>query len=231
MKMKRKIFFIGIFCLILTFSLPTVSQAQTLELKHPNNGATNVPVDDYFQWKKVSGAIKYVLDIDQFTQSEDNIIPNEQTCPDEFCYFSFLYLTIGNIDYLTSYRWKIAAYNITGDIINTSSEWNFSTEPAPDPPPVNGDENGYTGPLELRNPLKADTLWEAIDLVINFLVLAAFAIAPILIIYSAFLMIFAGGDAVKVNKGKSIISWTLVALAVILFAKGLPSIVKGMFSG
>ena len=82
----------------------------------------------------------------------------------------------------------------------------------------------------LRQPGK-ETLWEAIDLVINFFVLASFAIAPILIIYSAFLMLLSGGDAAKVSKGKSIILWTLVALAIVLFAKGLPSIVKGMFIG
>jgi len=133
------------------------------------------------------------------------------------------------LEEITTYQWRVKA-----EAANPANDSDFEDGPEftttqADVPPII--ENGNVGPLELRNPLKADTLWEAIDLVINFLILAAFAIAPILIIYSAFLMILSHGDAEKVNKGKSIISWTLVALAVILFAKGLPSIVKGMFSG
>ncbi len=128
----------------------------------------------------------------------------------------------------TIYQWRVKA---EAENPENDSEFvdgpEFTTTQADAPPPILG--NGSVGPLELRNPLKADTLWEAIDLVINFLILAAFAIAPILIIYSAFLMIFAAGDAEKVNKGKSIISWTLVALAIVLFAKMLPSTIKGIF--
>jgi hypothetical protein len=65
--------------------------------------------------------------------------------------------------------------------------------------------------------------------VIDFFVVLSFAIAPILIIYSASLMLFAAGDATKINRAKSIISWTLIAVAIVLFAKGLPSVIKGMF--
>ncbi len=97
------------------------------------------------------------------------------------------------------------------------------------PPELNG--GGFLQDIPLSNPLGKDTLWEAIDAVLNFFILAAFAIAPILIIYSAFLMIFAAGDATKISRAKEIIFWTVIALAVILFAKGLPSVIKGAFSG
>jgi len=107
----------------------------------------------------------------------------------------------------------------------------FTTTQASVPPPPDEEENGGFGPIVLKNPLNQDTLWEAINAVIDFFVLAGFAIAPILIIYAAILMIFAGGDAVKINRAKSIILWTLIALAVILFAKGLPSVIKGAFGG
>lgn len=146
---------------------------------------------------------------------------------------------VGTITYLlmglqenTTYQWRVKAEAENplndSDFIDGPE---FTTVQAEVPPPPPNGNGGYGGPLELRNPLEAGTLWEAIDLVINFLVVASFAIAPILIIYSAFLMIFSHGDAAKVSKGKSIISWTLVALAIVLFAKGLPSIVKGMFIG
>ena len=85
--------------------------------------------------------------------------------------------------------------------------------------------------IGLVNPLKANTLEEAINALINFLSFLAMVIAPILIIYAAFLLLTASGDVAKVNKAKTIILWTLVAVAIILLAKGLPSAVKGIFGG
>ena len=79
----------------------------------------------------------------------------------------------------------------------------------------------------LINPLHATTLWDAINNLINFLVLLALAVAPILIIYAASLILSSAGRAEQIQKGKNIILCTLIALFIILLAKGLPSIVKG----
>ncbi len=144
----------------------------------------------------------------------------------------------GNIEYKlmglfenTTYHWRIKA-----EAQNPANDSNFVDGPdfatiqaqAPPPPP---EENG--GVLKfftsLENPLGQDNFWDAMNAASNFLVLAAFIIAPILIIYSAFLMIFATGDAAKINKAKSIITWTLVALALTLSAKMLPGIIKEIF--
>jgi len=229
---------IGIFSLISAISC----LASPLTLTNPPDGASDVPVDDYFQWNEVAGAARYVLDIDQFTQSEDNIPPSGS--------FGFLDLTIGNINYLTAYTWRVTAYDAAGSPIDSSSTFSFTTEQAPVPPSCGngvcdpgenaincpgdcgGDGDGDGGPLDLINPLNKDTLWEAIDALINFLVLLAFAIGPILIIYAAFLILTAAGKAEQVNKAKTIILWTLIALAIVLLAKGLPSIIiKGALGG
>jgi len=130
----------------------------------------------------------------------------------------------------TTYQWRIKAE--ARDPTNDSSFTNdiqFRTISPPIPPP-NGDDRPIV-PITLKNPLEQDNIWDAIDAVLNFLILIAFVIAPILIIYSAFLMIFATGDAAKINKAKSIITWTLVALAIILFAKGLPLVIKEAMGG
>lgn len=87
------------------------------------------------------------------------------------------------------------------------------------------------GPVGLTNPMEAETLWEAIEALINFLLLFAFAIAPILIIYAAFLMLFHPDDPKAINKAKAIIFWTLVALGAILLAKILPGAVKDALGG
>jgi len=97
----------------------------------------------------------------------------------------------------------------------------------------NGDGNGGNGwfPIELKNPLAAKTLEEAIDALINFFFYLAFALAPLMIIYAAFLILTAGGRAEQINKGKTIILWTLIAIAIVLLAKGLPLVIKGAMGG
>ncbi len=223
---KYLIIVIGI--LTLSFSLTNFCLASPLQLILPGNGDSDVPVDSYFQWDSVSTAVKYILDIDQFTQSEDNILPS--VCSGGVCSFGFLDLTIGNINYLTAYTWRVTAYNAAGDNIDSSPTFSFTTEQ--DPSPHNGNGNGGGGaPISLINPLKCKTLECAFDALFNFLFFLAMALGPLLIIYAAFLMLTAAGNVERVNKGKTIILWTLIAIAIILLAKGIPSIMKGAFGG
>lgn len=284
-KFFRNFLIIGIFGL--TLFLANFCLAAPLELKWPSDGATDVskgctvplgkPADwddpddpdeipegqeCYFRWQEVEGAAKYVLDIDQFTQSEDNILPAD-FCLGEICSFGFLNLTVGTITYLTPYCWNITAYDAKGDNIAASEVWCFTTEPAPKPScpyecsaeaecgsrggecvdgnyaPCPSDtpccckieDGGGDGIPILINPLKAKTLEEAINALINFLFFLAMAIAPILIIYAAFLLLTAHGDPKQISKAKTIIFWTVIALAIVLLAKGLPSVIKGVLGG
>jgi len=215
--------------LTLSFSLTNFCLAFPLQLISPSNGEADVPVDSYFQWESKSGAVKYILDIDQFTQSEDNILPS--VCSGGVCSFGFLDLTVGNINYLTAYTWRVTAYNAAGDPIDSSPTFSFTTEQDPSPPPENGGNGGGGAPIDLINPLKCKTLECAFDALFNFLFFLAMALGPLLIIYAAFLILTAAGNPERVNKGKTIIFWTLIALAVSLLAKGAPSIIKGAFGG
>lgn len=97
--------------------------------------------------------------------------------------------------------------------------------------PPNEGTPGNGGPIGLVNPLAADTLEEALNAFINFLFWLAMAVAPILIVYAGFLLLTAAGDPAKISKAKQVITWTLVAVAIILFAKGLPALIKGAFGG
>ncbi len=85
--------------------------------------------------------------------------------------------------------------------------------------------------LALFNPLAAKTIWEAIDALINFLLLLSFTIAPLLVIYAAFLILTASGNPERINRGKAIIFWAIIGLLVILLAKALPSAIKGALGG
>ena len=227
---KLSKYFSLILVLGLVFALPGICLASPLTLYSPASGEGDVPVDGYFQWQDV-GAVKYVLDIDQFTQSEDNIPLS--VCSGGTCSFAFLDLTVGNINYLSSYTWRVIAYNALGTPIDSSAEYTFSTEQMPAPPGPPGGSGGSVGggPFGLTNPLDADTLQEALDRFLNFLFFLAIALAPILIVYAAFLILTSGGDAAKINRGKQIILWTLIAVALVLFAKGFPALIKGAFGG
>jgi len=142
----------------------------------------------------------------------------------------------GNIEYNlmglergTTYWWRVKAEAQNpvndSDFIDGPSFTTIQAEPPP-PPEENGEILDF---FTLGNPLNQDSFWDVMNIALSFLVLLAFIIAPILIIYAVFLMIFAVGDAVKINKAKSIITWTLVALALILSAKMLPGIIKEIF--
>jgi len=132
----------------------------------------------------------------------------------------------------TTYYWRVQAQaedpEDHSNIVDAPESFKTNASPIP-PPEENG--NRFLEDIKLENPLNQDSLWDAINAVLNFFIIAAFAIAPILIIYSAFLMIFAAGDTAKISRGKEIIFWTVIALVVILFAKGLPSVIKGAFGG
>ncbi len=122
--------------------------------------------------------------------------------------------------------WQVRAENA-----NEQSSWTLGLRfrmqdiiPLPGP-------SGGGSPIGLTNPLQAQTLQEAIDALINFLFYLAMAVAPILIIYAGFLILTAGGDATKIKKARQIILWTLIAVAIILFAKGFPALIKGALGG
>jgi len=137
------------------------------------------------------------------------------------------------------------SYSLRGLEAGTSYEWRIKAE-APDPsddsaytdgplPPFTTDESvfvpddGETS-IDILSPFEnIGTLKEAVDALMEFLAITGFAVGPILIIYAAFLLLTKQGDPAAVTQAKQIILWTIVALSIILFAKGIPAVVKDMF--
>lgn len=168
--------------------------------------------------------------------------------------FKILYREQGSPTWIGIYPDKNSTqYSLLGLVENTDYEWIIKAEaenPADDSDYVNGQPfttdsaggggnggnggngNGWTSPLaiSLTNPLAADTFEEAIDAVINILFVLAFAIAPILLIYAGFLLLFRPDDPKERNRARNIIFWVMIALAIIILAKALPAIVKGALS-
>jgi hypothetical protein len=231
---KLKIFLIfGIFSLFILqagFSFAITAPSICCNLDPPCNGICDgqveTPLSVLLTWTEVSGVHHYEL----YYKKE-----NDKDWTDR--YPSVPQYTITGLAPSPSpenpliYQWYVVSCADPDCAVSASSKiYSFSTQTLA-PPSNGGGGDGGGGPIGLINPLKAKTLEEAINALINFLFFLAMAIAPILIIYAAFLILTAGGDATKINKARTIILWTLVAVAIILFAKGLPSVIKGAFGG
>ncbi len=88
-----------------------------------------------------------------------------------------------------------------------------------------------TGGVTICNPLQACDIEELIDKIIDFILWVAIAIAPIMLLYAGFLFVTAGGDSQKITQAKTIITYTVIGLAVVLLAKGLISVLESILGG
>lgn len=77
--------------------------------------------------------------------------------------------------------------------------------------------------VTLANPLKANTFLEFIGYVINFLFVASFVIAPLMIVIAGFLMVTSGSSQKpqeNIERAKAIVQYTMWGVIIILLAKG-----------
>ena len=102
---------------------------------------------------------------------------------------------------------------------------------------VDGEENGGNGSnggsnggssisVTLDNPLNATSVTALIDGLINFIFYLGLAIAPIMFLVGGFLFMTSSGDSAKVTKGKSVMLYTAIGLAIVIAAKGLVLVLK-----
>jgi len=80
----------------------------------------------------------------------------------------------------------------------------------------------------LVNPIGITSIEDLIRVITNYIFYLAIIIAPVMIIIGAFMFMTSAGDPKKVSTGKNIILWTVVGLAVILFSKGIMSLIKSV---
>ena len=221
--------FSKIFLIIGIFSFFILSASFCLAIDAPDtlkpcNGKEQPFAGLFLNWNQVDGADHYEL---YYRKIDD------KDWTDKYPLFSEY--EVGSLKPETEYKWFVIT---CGDPeCNNKSEvgdiCSFATKELGGPinNGNNGNGNGNHNGGELLNPLKAKTLGEAINALINFLFYLMIIVAPIMIIYGAFLMLFSEGDAKKTGKARQIIFWTLVALAIVVLAKGLPSIIIGAFGG
>ena len=81
------------------------------------------------------------------------------------------------------------------------------------------------------NPLLAENIPQFVWQAIVFLFTASLYIAPLMIIIGAYVMVSSGGIPSRIDKGKKIIIWTLIAFAIILISRGLIQLVWMLLGG
>ena len=91
------------------------------------------------------------------------------------------------------------------------------------PPP-----NGGGDPAVLKNPISSKTLPQLLENVLNFLFGIAIVILPIIILYGGILLLTAAGDPAKISQSRTILLWAVVAFAIILLARGLPTVLRNL---
>lgn len=89
-----------------------------------------------------------------------------------------------------------------------------------------GDTDGTGDGSAIENPLEYDDFQQIIDAVINFIFYVGIIVTPLMIIIAGFFILTARDDPKKVEQGRHTIIYALVGLFIILFAKGIISILN-----
>ena len=137
-------------------------------------------------------------------------------------------------NYVYYWRIKAEAQNPNDDSEFSDGEIIITREALKDKDgggPGGGTPGGGFLPTGITKPLKAETLDEALNAVLDFLFILAMTIGPLMIIIAGAMMITSAGDPAKTLKARQMILWTAIGIAVILLAKGLPSLVKSVLGG
>ncbi len=175
-----------------------------------------------WQWTLGGGTIKRFVLSHRIAEATEDWTKNYP--PD-----GILDYTIMGLNENTTYEWTIMAEAENPN--NNSSETsgpNFTTLSGGGGD--DGDEDRGSPvivPSDL-NPISSETLPELLGNVLNFLFGLAIIILPIVIIYAGILMVTARGDPQKLSLSRTILLWAIVAFAIILLAKGLPTVLRGL---
>ena len=82
------------------------------------------------------------------------------------------------------------------------------------------------GSVVICSPLKYRSISAVIESITNWIFYIAIVLAPLMIIIGAFMFMTSAGDPTKVQTAKKLIIWTVIGFAIILFSKGLISLIR-----
>lgn len=85
--------------------------------------------------------------------------------------------------------------------------------------------------VKVSNPLNVSTIEGLIEKIANFLVWVVIAISPLVALIGAFFILISGGNPEQVEKGKKAILYAVIALLIVLLARGLIGLAKMVLTG
>lgn len=100
-----------------------------------------------------------------------------------------------------------------------------------DPNPGDGEAEGFcrdSDTVVICSPIGAQTWGELIDSITTYILWIATALAPALILIGGLYFVIGGGSEEKVRRAKRIITYTIIGYVIVLFAKGLVSILQNL---
>jgi hypothetical protein len=72
---------------------------------------------------------------------------------------------------------------------------------------------------------------EVLDKVVNIIYTFILVVGVIGILYGAFIFVTAGGDALAIGKGRTILMWSIAAIIIAVAAKGIVGFVESQLGG
>jgi len=89
---------------------------------------------------------------------------------------------------------------------------------------------GSPPPTTIQNPITATDFTILLTSIIGWVQNIAVLIAVLMIIYSGFLFMTAGGEEEKITKAKKTLIWSLVGLAILIMGENFITLIKNILS-
>lgn len=86
------------------------------------------------------------------------------------------------------------------------------------------------GAVCIENPLKATTLLQLLNNIINFIFNLAIVITPLMVVIGGFMFVTGSGDAKKISDARALLLWTAIGFAVILLSRGLVQVLLSVLT-
>jgi len=107
---------------------------------------------------------------------------------------------------------------------------NAQRSPAVDPTstPSNASSTKPSTSIQLKNPLKAESIEEVLSNLSSWLIKLGAPVAALMIIIGGIQILFSAGDPAKFKKGQSTIVYTAIGYGIIILGSGVINIIKAL---
>lgn len=90
-------------------------------------------------------------------------------------------------------------------------------------------QNGDT--VEIENPMRFESIEDFLNELTNLLIQLGLALVAFMITLGGAFYMFGGANPDLVAKGKNIITWTILGVAVVIFAKAILALISYVIGG